>query len=268
MFIFDLPRPELIDYLSKVVTNRDLLNKHVRELQTIARGPDAEVSEQCETENWSDEELDAVLSNGLDTLSDERLAWLRYNPMALFELYDAINESLPPRWNGLVFADANRLWEERPKAQNQRDDGDKLVSSDQAGADDCTAFTIANEYRDRKNVDDVAPSNHFDDTEDEYIDIISDEVVTNRDALVEHVRKLLAAGQKQHTDSWPEDELQRVLNEGLKCLPDKRKAWLKQNPIALFELFDAISECLPACWLETVLGDAKRLWDSRPGRDQ
>ena len=232
MFFFF--RPEMIKHLSRIVTNRSALNKHVRELQKTVLGNDAEASSDSETpvehDSWSDEELAAVLDRGLDALSDLRLAWLHKNPIALFELFDAINESLPSNWIDLILADAQRLRKSHTKDQHE-----------------------------------VAPSDHFDDTEDEYkyedpVKIL----VTSREALVKHVRNLQRKGQAVVTENWPEDELQQILEQGIDVLSKHREQWLRQNPIALFELFDAINENLPACWMDIILADAQRLWNNRP----
>lgn len=242
----------MIDYLSKVVTNRDALNEHVREWPTLALGQDVESPEQREYswdyESWSDDELDPVLNNGLDVLSDERLAWLRFNPIALFELFDAINEFLPSPWSDLVLADAKRLWNERPKAPEPRGNEDTPASNDQKRADEYSGLEDTDEFE--------PPAKAL------------SRLVTNRDALVEHIRELQGESRELATDCWSEAELQRALDEGLECLPKKRLTWMRDNPVALFELFDAINESLPPCWMDLVLADARRLRDSRPDAGQ
>lgn len=106
----------MVDYLSRIVTNRDALNDHIRELQAFAlrETPEGGEAQLVGQESWEDEDLETVLENGLDALSDERLGFLRYNSIALFELFDAINDSLPSCWVDLVMADAERLWDSRP----------------------------------------------------------------------------------------------------------------------------------------------------------
>ena len=106
----------MVDYLSRVVTNREALNDHIRELQSSAlrEAPDGGETQLVGQETWEGEDLETVLENGLDVLSDLRLGFLRYNSIALFELFDAINESLPSCWMDLVMADAERLWDSRP----------------------------------------------------------------------------------------------------------------------------------------------------------
>jgi len=229
----------MLKHLSRIVTSRSALNKHVRELQKTTLGNDAEASSGSETpvehDSWSDKELAAVLDKGLDALSDLQLAWLHQNPIALFELFDAINESLPSKWIDLILAEAQRLRKSHKKDQH---------------------FEVSHE---------IAPGDHFDDTEDEYeyedpVKIL----VTNRDALVKHVRNLQRKGQTVVTENWPEDELQQILEQGIDVLSKHQEQWLRQNPIALFELFDAINENLPACWMDLILADAQRLWNNRP----
>jgi biotin operon repressor len=241
MFFFfpDSPRPEMIKHLSRIVTSRSALNKHVRELQKTALGNDAEASSGSETpvehDSWSDEELDAVLDRGLDALNDLQLTWLRKNPIALFELFDAINESLPSKWIDLILADAQRLRKSHTKDQH---------------------LEVPQE---------VAPSNPLDNIGrntfgEDPVKIL----VTSRDALVKHVRNLQRKGQAVVTENWPEDELQQILEQGIDVLSKHREQWLRQNPIALFELFDAINENLPSCWMDLILADAQRLWKNRP----
>ena len=240
MFVFflDEPRPEMIKHLSRIVTSRSALNKHVRELQKTALGNDAEASSGSETpvehDSWSDEELAAVLDRGLDALSDLRLAWLHKNPIALFELFDAINESLPSKWIDLILADAQRLRKSHTKEQH---------------------LEVPHE---------IDPEvNPLDDITDKFEDPVKI-LVTSRDALVKHVRNLQREGQAVVTENWPEDELQQILEQGIDVLSKHQEQWLRQNPIALFELFDAINENLPSCWMDLILADGQRLWKNRP----
>ena len=108
----------MIKNLSRIVTSRDALNGHVRELQKTALSHDAKASSDSETpvkhDSWSDDKLTAVLDIGLHALNDLQLEELHNHPIALFALYDAINENLPSYWMDLILADAQRLRKNRP----------------------------------------------------------------------------------------------------------------------------------------------------------
>jgi hypothetical protein len=153
-FFFAFDRAALIANLSRIVTNRESLNEHVRNLQRRLRRlperqPDAERGAQVSSktgndlvstdigwltstadplpdedefvqgvflDGWPVEDIEEVLEHGLQALPDKRLVWLENNPVALFRLYNAINELLPDAWLGLVLEDAKQLWDARPSA--------------------------------------------------------------------------------------------------------------------------------------------------------
>lgn len=219
-FMFFQKRGDRIDQLRRLVTNREALNEHVRDLR--AQGTSVELS------SWPEDELRTACERGLESLSDERLAWLERNPIGLFALYDSINESLPDCWMELVTANARRMWDARRVAKGGS----------------------------------VYDSLKDDDEFETRVQRLS-RVITSREALNQHVRKLRAQRTSVELDSWPEDELQTVLTGGLESLPDERVEWLNRNPIALFALHDAINESLPDHWMGLVLEDAKRLWAAR-----
>ncbi len=263
-FFANTSRQARIRHLSSVVTNRESLNHHISSLQRLSPSDTPETAEvggdappPLSSNSWSDEELDAVLSRGLEALSDVQLTWLAGNPIALFELFDAINELLPECWMKLVLADAKQLWERRPDSRHNQDVAIPQLSAGPQQADVAVAITLdgGHEALESDDVYTLSP------------DILS-RLVTDRQSLVAHVRTLQTHSHGNTTDSWLEDELQQVLESGLSALSRHRLRWLAGNPIALFELFDAINEALPPYWIDLVLADAKRLWDSRPNRDE
>jgi hypothetical protein len=78
-----------------LMANREALNAHIRVLQERKKN-----GERLSTLGWDFNELEKVLANGLDVLSEEKLLLLLENPVQLFILYSSIMEDEREFWNG------------------------------------------------------------------------------------------------------------------------------------------------------------------------
>lgn len=99
--------------LQETLVSRKLLNIRIRELQKL-RGVSDHTKHPITTDGWKEEELDSLLSNGLTGLSKEQIDWLSWNPVALWQANEAINEEMPTAWLDLILKYAKKVWEERP----------------------------------------------------------------------------------------------------------------------------------------------------------
>ena len=104
---------EKILNLQETLVSRKLLNIRIRELQKL-RGVSDHTKHPITTDGWKEEELDSLLSNGLTGLSKEQIDWLSWNPVALWQANEAINEEMPTAWLDLILKYAKKVWEERP----------------------------------------------------------------------------------------------------------------------------------------------------------
>jgi len=78
-----------------LMANREALNAHIRVLQERKKN-----GERLSTIGWDFNELEKVLANGLDVLSEEKLLLLLENPVQLFILYSSIMEDEREFWDG------------------------------------------------------------------------------------------------------------------------------------------------------------------------
>ena len=78
-----------------LMANREALNAHIRVLQERKKN-----GERLSTLGWDFNELEKVLANGLDVLSEEKLLLLLENPVQLFILYSSIMEDEREFWDG------------------------------------------------------------------------------------------------------------------------------------------------------------------------
>jgi hypothetical protein len=78
-----------------LMANREALIAHIRVLQERKKN-----GERLSTIGWDFNELEKVLANGLDVLSEEKLLLLLENPVQLFILYSSIMEDEREFWDG------------------------------------------------------------------------------------------------------------------------------------------------------------------------
>ena len=192
--------------LNHTLINREALNERIRQLQVLRQNPGIQFPgiREVKTDGWVTEELEEVLSKGTSCLSNEKLDWLSFSPVALFQLHDAINEEMPDAWYGLMVEDAKELWNNRPLVSRLK------------------------------------------------------ELAVNREALINHIRELQKKDNFK-TNGWIGEELERVLEKGIQTLSPIRQNWLINNPVALFQIYEAVNEEMPDAWMPAIQADANRL---------
>ena len=192
--------------LNHTLINREALNERIRQLQVLRQNPGIQFPgiREVKTDGWVNEELEEVLSKGTSCLSNEKLDWLSFSPVALFQLHDAINEEMPDAWYGLMVEDAKELWKNRPLVSRLK------------------------------------------------------ELAVNREALINHIRELQKKDNFK-TNGWIGEELERVLEKGIQTLSPIRQNWLINNPVALFQIYEAVNEKMPDAWMPAIQADANRL---------
>ena len=99
-------RPLLERWLRTCLVSRDHLREHLRVLQS------GKTQFSADETAWPPEKLNAVLNDGLESLSTRDLASLASAPLTLHELFDRVQETMPPRWQPAM-AEHGRLLREK-----------------------------------------------------------------------------------------------------------------------------------------------------------
>jgi hypothetical protein len=104
--------------LQSILVDRLVLNNWIKELQDLQKLRQSTDSGQhighpITTFGWKEEELESLMKNGLTCLSEDRLDWLSFNPIALFQAHEAIIEKMPSAWINIILNDTESLQEER-----------------------------------------------------------------------------------------------------------------------------------------------------------
>ena len=88
------------------IIDREWVNNHIRGLQA------ARSERKIPTDGWDAGLLESVVQDGLDVLSDGQIAWLFNNPVALFQLHEAVVEGGGGYWYPGVENAVLRSWME------------------------------------------------------------------------------------------------------------------------------------------------------------
>jgi hypothetical protein len=114
-------RDDLIQILTRILINWDAMHTYIRALGK---------NSFRHSELLPEEQAEALITRGPEALDDASLAALLLNPVALYDLYDQLDERLPEAWLEAMEQDGRAVLQEHGREQFVVED---LTGSDRTG---------------------------------------------------------------------------------------------------------------------------------------